>query len=178
MRVRGNVGLFAVLCLLPLTPACTNSTDKPSTLPSGATVSATSATATPGDPSTIGAPLIQSYWKAADDAAHGGELTPLRDFYTDACSTCATLFRNISAFRAKGQRVIRADHVVTIVGARMSGSMVSVSATISASPGQLLGPSGQVVHEYGGVPAHDWVFELVEDQTHWRIRSANNLGPS
>lgn len=53
-----------------------------------------------------------------------------------------------------------------------------MSASISARPGQLVASNGAVIHTYGGVPPHEWIFELVQSKKVWRIRSANNLGPS
>jgi hypothetical protein len=180
VRVRGYAWLLAVLCLAAANAACTGDSDKPSTLPStGASVT------TPGSPLPSSAAderaateLVNNFWRAADSAAHGGQIESLKTYYTSACSTCASLYRDISTLRAKKQRVAAADHVVSVVGAHTTNNITTVSATISARPGQLLSDSGAVLRNYAGVPPHDWIFEVVGAKGALLIRSANNLGPS
>ena len=180
MRVRGYAWPLAVLCLALVSAACTGNSDKPSTLPS----TSNSVTAPRSRPPSSAADeraateLVNKFWRAADSAAHGGQVEPLRAFYTSACSTCASLYRDISTLRAQGQRVAAADHVVSVVGAHTRNNITTVSATISAKPGQLLSGSGAVLRNYGGVPPHDWIFEVIGGNGALMIRSANNLGPS
>jgi hypothetical protein len=180
VRVRGYAWLLAVLCLAAATTACTGDSDKPSTLPSGAssaTASAPSGSASES-PSDLASSTVVHLWSSIDaysQAKTDGHA--VTDLYLPSCSRCRLIMGDIQAIRNQGQHVEGGVHTVRIgSAAAASPSLVRVQATVQAAAGRVVDGNGKTIRTASGTPAYTWLFDVSVSGTTARVLSANNLG--
>ena len=163
MRVRGYAWLVAALCLVPLTSACTGSSDKPSTLPS--TSDSLPPTSSRPSPSASDGPeaAVVTFYRVLDAAGQAKvDVSALRPLFLDSCKPCLTSFNAVVDFRRSGQRVTGNAHIVAIKGsnAGRAPDTNTVTATIRTTPGRLLDGAGRVLRTSPGTPTYNWIFTV------------------